>query len=120
MIINLKSCNKGSIITLVAAIIAAMLSSVCCIGPLVYLAFGISAAAFSGFTQLTWLQIPMLVISVGLMLSGFWRLYFSKKPFCTAKLSRKQTVCLYWLAVPIILIFQLYPFVLPWIVELFE
>lgn len=120
MTTSLKSSDKGSLATLAAAIIAAVISSLCCIGPLIYLVFGISAAGLSGIEQLGWLQIPMIVISLGLMVSGFWRLYFSKKPFCTGRLTRSQTLYLYWIAVPIILIFQFYPFVLPWLFEVFE
>ncbi|GKX53455.1 hypothetical protein [Budvicia aquatica] len=120
MTTSLKSSNKGTLATLAAAIITAAASSLCCIGPLIYLVFGVSAAGLSGIEQLGWLQIPMIVISLGLIISGFWRLYFSKKPFCTGRLSRFQVLCLYWIAVPVILALQFYPFVLPWIFEVFE
>ncbi len=120
MTTSLKSSNKGTLATLAAAIIAAAASSLCCIGPLIYLVFGVSAASLSGIEQLGWLQIPMIVVSLGLIISGFWRLYFSKKPFCTGRLSRFQVLCLYWIAVPVILALQFYPFVLPWIFEVFE
>lgn len=120
MTTSLKSSNKGTLATLAAAIIAAAASSLCCIGPLIYLVFGVSAAGLSGIEQLGWLQIPMIVVSLGLIISGFWRLYFSKKPFCTGRLSRFQVLCLYWIAVPVILALQFYPFVLPWIFEVFE
>ncbi len=101
-----------------AAMLTAILSSLCCIGPLIYLLFGISAAALTGIQILNYLQIPMITLSVGLLLLGFWRLYFSKKPFCAGRLTRKQTLSLYWCTLPIILLFQLYPFILPWIIEL--
>ncbi|MGX2952331.1 hypothetical protein ACWAU3_04015 [Shewanella sp. JL219SE-S6] len=64
--------------TLAAAVVAAVASSLCCIGPLIYLVFGVSAASLSGIEQLGWLQVPMLALSTLLILLGFWRLYFSK------------------------------------------
>lgn len=112
--------NRGGLATLLIAIFAAAASSLCCIGPLLYLVFGISAAWASGINQLGWLQAPMIVVSLGLMAFGFWRLYFSRRPYCSAHLSRRQMLWLYWIALPLILALQLYPFVLPWILEVLE
>ncbi|WP_210405309.1 mercuric transporter MerT family protein [Limnobaculum zhutongyuii] len=115
-----KSNAKGFLATLAAAIAAAVASSLCCIGPLIYLVFGVSAAGLSGIEKLGWLQFPMIAVSSVLIIMGFWRLYFSRKPFCRGSISRFQMLCLYWIAVPIVLAFQLYPFVLPWLLEVLE
>lgn len=115
-----KNSNRGTLTTLLAAIVTAAASSLCCIGPLIYLVFGISAAGLSGIEQLSWLQIPMLAISTCLIFFGFWRLYFSKKLFCSDRITLNQMRFLYWLAMPLILFFQFYPFILPWIFEIFE
>ncbi|GAB1128124.1 MAG: Hg(II) uptake system permease component MerT family [Shewanella algae] len=120
MISSQQNSSKGFLATLAAAVVAAVASSLCCIGPLIYLVFGVSAASLSGVEQLGWLQVPMLALSTLLILLGFWRLYFSKKPLCTATMSRTRMLLLYWLAVPVVLAFQLYPFVLPWLLEVFE
>lgn len=120
MTISQKNSSKSFIATLAAAVIAAVASSLCCIGPLIYLVFGVSAAGLSGIERLGWLQFPMIALSSVLILMGFWRLYFSKKPFCSGSISRTQMLWLYWIAVPIVLVFQLYPFVLPWLLEAFE
>jgi len=85
---------KQLLATMTAAVIAAIASSLCCIAPLIYLVFGVSAAGLSGLSSLGWLQVPMLILSTGLILFGFWR--------------------------SIVLAFQLYPFVLPWLLEVFE
>lgn len=114
------SSVKQLFATMTAAVIAAVASSLCCIAPLIYLVFGVSAAGLSGLSSLGWLQVPMLILSTGLILLGFWRLYFAKKPLCTGKFSRGQMLLIYWLSVPIVLAFQLYPFVLPWLLEVFE
>lgn len=110
---------KGLIATMVAAIAAAVASSLCCIGPLIYLVFGVSAASVAGLAQYEWLQLPMLVLSSALIILGFWRLYFSKRPFCTGRFSRGKMLLLYWICVPIVIAFQIYPYVLPWLMELF-
>jgi mercuric ion transport protein len=120
MTLNRKNSNRGGIATLTAAVVTAAASSLCCIGPLIYLLFGVSAAGLSGIEKLGWLQIPMLIISTSLIVFGFWRLYFSRRPFCSARVSRSQMLVLYWLCVPIILFLQLYPFILPWVYEVFE
>ncbi|MFQ6372592.1 mercuric transporter MerT family protein [Shewanella sp. YIC-542] len=105
---------------MLTAVVAAVASSLCCIGPLLYLLFGVSAASLSGLAQLGWLHYPMLLLSIGLIALGFWRLYFSRRPLCSGRFNRTRMLILYWLAVPIVLAFQLYPYVLPWLLEKFE
>ncbi|MDN5370182.1 MAG: mercuric ion transport protein [Shewanella sp.] len=117
---NTQQGSHGFVATVATAVIAAVASSLCCIGPLLYLVFGISAASLSGVEQLTWLHYPMLLLSTGLIALGFWRLYFSRRPLCSGAFSRTKLLILYWLAVPLVLAFQLYPYVLPWILEWFE
>ena len=89
---------KGGVLTLLAAIVAAGASTLCCIGPLLYLLFGISAAGLVGIPGASWLQFPMIVVAVGLMARGFWRLHLSSKPVCVNVVSRRVLVWLYWLA----------------------
>ncbi|MGB7799906.1 mercuric transporter MerT family protein [Buttiauxella sp.] len=111
---------KEGVATVLAALVAAGASTLCCIGPLLYLVFGISAAGLTGLPTLPWLQIPMVMIALGLMARGFWRLYMSPKPVCTSVVSRRVLVGLYWLSVPLILFLISYPYVLPWIWEALE
>ena len=108
---------KGLLATMAAAIAAAVASSLCCIGPLIYLVFGVSAASVAGLAQFDWLQEPMLLLSSALIIAGFWRLYFAKRPVCSGRFSRGRMLVLYWITVPIVLAFQLYPYVLPWLLE---
>ena len=120
MTTSAPNSNKGNLVTLLAALIAAGASTLCCIGPLLYLLFGISAAGLTGIPTLPWLQIPMVIVSLGLMVRGFWRLYLSPKPICTSVVSRRVLVLLYWLSVPLVLFLTTYPYVLPWIWESME
>lgn len=100
-----------------AALSAAIASSLCCIAPLLYLLFGISSPWLMQLGELTWLQIPMTVLSLGLFGYGFWSLFFSKKIICTRYLSRNTLMVLYAIVFVLILFFLLYPTVLPWILE---
>ncbi|MBJ3816098.1 hypothetical protein F9C28_14465 [Shimwellia pseudoproteus] len=108
---------KRGLVTLLAAVIAAGASTLCCVGPLLYLVFGISAAGLIGVPAFDWLQIPMIILSVGLMARGFWRLYLAPRPVCVNLISRRMLVWLYWLSVPLVLALLTYPWVLPWFLE---
>ncbi len=112
-----SNSKAGFLATLATAVVASIASSLCCIGPLIYLVFGVSAASVAGIEQYSWLQFPMLFVSTSLILSGLWRLYFSKRPICTGRWSRKKMRILYWFTVPVVLVFQLYPYLLPWLLE---
>lgn len=111
---------KGSVATLLAALMAAAASTLCCLGPLLYLTFGISAAGLIGIQAFAWLQIPMTIVSLGLMARGFWRLYLSPRPVCVSVVSLSTLRLCYWLSVPLVLALITYPYVLPWLWELTE
>jgi len=78
---------KGAGLTLLTAAAAAVTAGLCCVGPLLYLLFGISAAGFAGLSQLEFLRVPMILLSSGLMLRVFWRLYFSTRPWCIGRMT---------------------------------
>jgi len=116
--------KHSALAVLGGAVAAAAASSLCCIGPLLYLVFGVSAASLAGLSP--WLsktgrfQAPLAALSLALVGYGFWRLHFSPKPLCAGGLSRKTLRWLYWLALPVVLFFILYPFVLPRLYEVSE
>ena len=99
------------------AVLTAVASSLCCIGPLVYLVFGVSAATLSSFGKMSRFQIPLMIVSLALVVYGFQRLHFSSRPLCAGPISRAKLLWLYWLSVPVILFFILYPFLLPLLYE---
>lgn len=113
---SLKSSNK-IIATLMAALSAAIASTLCCIAPLLYLLFGISSPWLMSLSELAWLQIPMTLLSLGMFAYGFWLLFFSKKIICTKYASRRTLMWLYLIVFVLILFFLLYPTLLPWILE---
>ncbi|MEB6378260.1 mercuric transporter MerT family protein [Leclercia adecarboxylata] len=111
---------KGAGLTLLTAAAAAVTAGLCCVGPLLYLLFGISAAGFAGLSQLEFLRVPMMVLSSALMLRVFWRLYFSKRLWCTGRLTMGQMRLLFWLSLPVLLLVLFYPTVVGWIYEVME
>ncbi|TQI80879.1 mercuric ion transport protein [Serratia fonticola] len=120
MTTSLSNSVKESVVTLVAALLAAAASTLCCLGPLLYLVFGISAAGLTGISAFSWLQWPMTALAIGLMVRGFWRLYLSPRPVCVNVVSRRTLLWLYWLSVPLVVVMITYPYVLPWLLELME
>ncbi|TCT17438.1 hypothetical protein [Bibersteinia trehalosi] len=109
--------SNNLITTLMAALSAAIASSLCCIAPLIYLLFGISSPWLMQLGKLTWLQIPMTVISLTIFAYGFWLLFFSKRIICSKYLSHRTLMWLYAAVFILILFFLLYPTFLPWILE---
>ena len=98
---------------LAGALTTAIAATLCCIAPLLYLVFGISAAGLTGLSKLT-------IVSLGFTAFGTYRLFFSKKPLCTGIIQRKYLVTLYFVSLPMILLILTYPFVLPWVLEFLE
>ncbi|HEM7189220.1 TPA: hypothetical protein U2I61_003739 [Providencia rettgeri] len=117
MIMSQLNSTKKGLLTLLGALFASIASSFCCLGPLIYLAFGVSAAGFTNVPMLSWLQFPMMALAIGLIIRGFWRLYLSPYPICENIINRRTLVWLYWISVPLSLVMISYPFVLPWLLE---
>lgn len=68
---------RWTISALGGAIIGAITASLCCIGPLLLLALGISGAWISAFTQLEFLRPIGIVITLIFLMLAFWRLYLT-------------------------------------------
>ena len=111
---------KGAGLTLLTAAAAAVTAGLCCVGPLLYLLFGLSAAGFAGLSQLEFLRVPMMVLSLGLLLQVFWRLWFSPRLWCTRRLTLGQMRVLYCLTLPVVLLVLFYPQVIAWFYEVME
>jgi len=115
-----KSFNSRFWAICTAAVSAAVASTLCCIAPLLYLAFGISSSWLVSLNEFAFLQVPMLIISLGAFGYGFWLLNFSNKIICSKYLSRRTLQILYWMMAIVILFFLTYPYVLPYILEQIE
>lgn len=99
----------------VTAVVSAVTSTLCCIAPLIYLVFGISSTWLIELNRFEYLQIPMLIISLGAFGYGFWLLNFSKKIICSKYISIKWLKIWYWVMFVVILFFLTYPYILPYL-----
>ena len=111
-----KSSNR-LIAMLLTAVSAAVGSTLCCIAPLIYLLFGVSSPWLMSLSEYDYLQLPLLIISIGAFGYGFWQLFFSKKIICTRYFSRRTLMIFYGVALVVILFFLTYPYILPWILS---
>ncbi|QIM67769.1 hypothetical protein A4G16_10565 [Mannheimia granulomatis] len=118
MNLSQKSYNNKFITMCVTAVVTAVSSTLCCIAPLIYLLFGVSAPWLMELNQLAFLQIPMLILSLVTFSYGFWLLNFSNKIICTKYLSRRTLVILYWLVFLVVMFFLTYPYILPYMLEI--
>lgn len=66
--------TKGS---LVGAAIAAIAASLCCVGPLVLLAFGVSGTWIANLTLLEPIRPFAIVVTIILLGIAFWKLHIS-------------------------------------------
>lgn len=115
---KLVSWEKG---TLLGAVIAAIAASLCCIGPLVLLAFGMGGAWLSTYTQLPWLRPVSIVVACALLILTFWKLYITPKHCaddgrCTQSKSLRIQRIIFWIIA--VLVFLLVAF--PWYACLFN
>jgi len=113
--------GAGSVIAVLAgALAAAFASSLCCIAPLMYLLFGISAASLSGLGQTSAFRVPFAALALLLSAAAFRKIHSSRKICGACRISKNKLFLLYWTALPVILFFVFYPVILPLIYEAFE
>ena len=103
--------GKGS---LFAAIIAAVAASLCCVGPLVLLALGISGAWVSSLTQLEFLRPIGIIITFIFLVLAFWKLYITPrrcaidKPCAKPQTLRIQRI-VFWAVTVLVLLLLAFP-----------
>lgn len=96
-----------------AAVGAAFLASLCCVGPLVFVAFGVGAGLASTFEPL---RPAFSVLTVGLLAVGFYVVY-RKSPMlpcepgdaCAVPRDRTRDKVILWIAAVIALVFLTFP-----------
>jgi len=85
-------------------IVGAIIASSCCIVPLVLVMLGLSGAWVSNLTALEPYKPIFLLITAGLIGTGFWQVYRPAKPdceegsLCAKPASRRITKAVLWLA----------------------
>ncbi|MDT7040781.1 mercuric transporter MerT family protein [Candidatus Nitronereus thalassa] len=73
---------KGKGIYATGGLIGAVLASTCCIAPFVFLLLGVSGAWISYLTALAPYQPFFLLISLGFLGAGFWKVYGKATATC--------------------------------------
>ncbi|MFQ5495879.1 MAG: mercuric transporter MerT family protein, partial [Phycisphaerae bacterium] len=69
--------NRSGALALGGSVVAAALSSACCWLPLLLVAFGVSAVGMASFFEAY--RPYLLVVAIGLLGAGFYRVYFRKE-----------------------------------------
>lgn len=78
--VNNDTKQKG--LTATASVLAAILASSCCIGPLVLLSLGISGAWIGNLTALEPYKPIFILITLAFLGTGFWQVYVKPKKKC--------------------------------------
>jgi len=101
------------------ALLPAALASTCCLGPLLFILFGISASSLSFLDPLR--PLKPLFVSGGILTLGyaFYLLYLKKNPIACAcdtdplriRMKRRNRI-LFWVVTGVFIIATIYPYVL--------
>jgi len=75
--------SSKSRVAAAGSLIAAVLASSCCIGPLLLVTLGVSGAWIGNLTALEVYQPIFVLISLVFLAIGFWHVYFKPKRACS-------------------------------------
>lgn len=109
----MKKTNWGKG-TLIGAIVAAVVASLCCVGPLVLIALGVGGAWISALTQLEFLRPIAILITLLFLGIAFWKLYITPKrcaidkPCVNPRLLRVQRI-IFWIVSALLLLLVAFP-----------
>ncbi len=99
------------------SLVPSFLVSVCCLGPTLYVLFGVSVGGLSVFAPLEPYRPFFMLAAVGLLGYAFHRLYIRPSRFdCVenGRSSLRTNRFLFWVASFVFVIAVLYPVVLPY------
>ena len=65
-------------------LLAALLASSCCIGPLLLVSLGVSGAWIGNLTALEPYQPVFVIVAIAILAFGFWQVYFRPRKACDA------------------------------------
>ena len=109
--------GKRSLAASIAAVSAALLASLCCIGPVLFVTLGVGAGFATRFEPLR----PLFtVVTIALLAAGFFSVYGRQRAMtpgtscdidstCTVPRSRKRDKILLWIAALVALIVLTFP-----------
>lgn len=104
--------------TLVGGVLAGIGASACCVGPLLLLSMGIGGAWVSHLTALEPYRPVFILLTVLFLGLAFWKLYLAPQSCtvegnCVASRTRKAQRILFWILLPVVLLFVAIPWILP-------
>lgn len=113
---EVRSAARRGLTAAVGAVSAAFLASLCCVGPLVFVAFGVGAGLASTFEPLR----PMFtLLTVALLAVGFYVVYGKRRAAaecvdvphgtCTGPRNRTRDNVFLWIATVVSLAFLTFP-----------
>lgn len=106
---------KG-LLSSVGSLIPSFFVSTCCLGPTVYVLFGVSVGGLSVFAPLEPYRPVFMVVAVALLGYAFCHLYVQPPAFACVENGRSSLRThrlLFWVASIVFLVAALYPLVLP-------
>lgn len=75
--------SSKSRVAAAGSLIAAVLASSCCIGPLLLVTLGVSGAWIGNLTALEAYQPIFVMITIAFLAFGYWQVYFKPKRECS-------------------------------------
>jgi mercuric ion transport protein len=100
----------------VGSLVPSFLVSTCCLGPTLYVLFGVSVGGLSIFTPLEPYRPLFMLAAVGLLGYAFYHLYIRPPQFDCVEDGRsalRTSRVLFWIASLVFVTAALYPVVLP-------
>lgn len=112
MIIMVNKTEKITLFTTIGSIIAGLIASLCCIGPLLFVVLGLSGAAF--FTVFEQYRLIFGLIAFGFLALGFFFVYRNNEhcapgSSCAVNKSTKFNKILLWVATILVISFVFSP-----------
>ena len=112
-----ESGSRRGALASIAAIGAAFLASICCIGPILFVMLGVGAGLASQFEPL---RPAFIVLTMGLLSLGFYSVYgrrsavdsgasCSMESSCATPRSRTRDKVILWIAAAVVLIVLTFP-----------
>ncbi len=107
--------NKWAILSILTAIIGVIAASLCCIAPLILLAFGIGGAWVGSLTHLAFLRPIGIIVAVVFLILAFWKLYITPKRCktnhpCANPRSLTIQRWVFWIAVILLVLVITFPY----------
>jgi mercuric ion transport protein len=111
------SGSRRGVLASIAAIGAAFLASLCCVGPILFVTLGVGAGLASQFEPL---RPVFIVLTMGLLALGFYSVYgrgsavdsgasCSVESSCAAPRNRTRDKVILWIATAVVLIVLTFP-----------